>query len=151
MKTVLDASLFFIEYPLKGELFTTPGVVAELKDFRSKCRYEALLAAGLRVCEGSRQSLEKVRVAAESVGDAGKLSETDVGILALSLDIGGAILSDDFAVQNVALALGLTVQPAQQRKAKKRIWKFRCPGCGHIAEMDGECPVCGSQIKRTIK
>ena len=151
MKSVLDTSLFFIEYPLTGELFTTPSVIAELKDLRSKCRYETLLATGLRVQEASIESLEKVRDAAVVVGDAGRLSETDAGILALALDIGGTLFSDDFAVQNVALALGIPVQPALQRKAKKRIWRFRCPGCGHTAEKEGGCPVCGSQIKRTIK
>ena len=151
MKSVLDTSLFFIEYPLTGELYTTPGVVAELKDLRSKCRYETLLASGLHVHEGSSESLKRVFDAAESVGDAQRLSETDAGVLALALDIGGTLLSDDFAVQNVALALGITVQPVLQRTAKKRIWKFRCSGCGRAAETGGECPVCGSQIKRTIK
>jgi len=151
MKTVLDTSLFFMEYPFAGELFTTPGVVAELRDLRSKCRYETLLAGGLHVQEASKESLEKVRAAAESVGDAGRLSETDTGVLALALDIGGTLLSDDFAVQNVALALGIAVQPARQRRARQRVWRFRCPGCGREAGKPGECPVCGSQIKRTIK
>ena len=151
MKTVLDTSLFFIEYPLNGELLTTPGVVAELADIRSKCRYESLLAAGLRVQEASGRSIENVRTAALSVGDAERLSETDTGILALALETGSTILSDDFAIQNVALALGIPVQPVQQRRAKKRIWKFRCTGCGRLAKKTGECPFCGSQIKRTIK
>jgi len=151
MKTILDTSLFFIEYPLSGELYTTPEVVAELLDLRSRCRYESLLAGGLRVEQASPESREKVRVAAESVGDAERLSGTDASLLALALDTGGLLLSDDFAIQNVALDLGIPVRQIQQRKAKGRIWKFRCPACGHSALKPGECPVCGSQIKRTIK
>lgn len=151
MIRILDTSFFFAEYPVTGELFTTPAVISELVDLRSKCRYEALLAAGLCIRETSRESLEKIRIAARSSGDAEKLSETDAGLLALALDTGGMLLTDDFAVQNVALTLGIPVQSMQQRKAKRRTWRFRCPGCGRRAEKPGECPVCGSQIKRTIK
>jgi len=151
MRLVLDTSLFFIEYPLSGELYTTPGVIDELLDLRSKCRYEALLAGGLCIREASAESARKVRDAARSVGDAEALSATDTGILALALDIGGEILTDDFAVQNVAQKLGIPVRPMQQRRAKRRVWKFRCPGCGQGAEGPGICPVCGLRIKRTIK
>ncbi len=148
MRLVLDTSLFFIEYPFSGELVTPPSVVAELVDFRSKCRYESLLARGLQVRLPSSGSLVK---AARRVGDAERLSATDSDILALALDLDGIILSDDFAVHNVAHELAIPVQPVQQRAAKRRVWKFRCTGCGRFSKAAGECPVCGSQIKRTIK
>ena len=151
MHIILDTSFFFTDYPVTGDLVTTPGVISELADLRSKCRYEALLAAGLCVLEPSQKSLEKIRIAARSVGDAEVLSATDTGILALALDVGGVLLTDDFAIQNVALALGITVKPIQQRRAKRRAWRFRCSACGKNAAEPGICEVCGSQIKRTIK
>jgi len=151
MKLVLDTSLFFIEYPLNGELVTTPSVVAELVDLRSKCRYETLLAQGLQVHSPPQETLARVREAARRIGDLERLSQADADVLALALDLGGTVLSDDFAVQNVAQELAVPVQPVQQRKAKKRVWKFRCSGCGRFSKEPGECPVCGLPIKRTIK
>jgi UPF0271 protein len=151
MRSVLDTSIFFIEYPVSGQLFTTPSVVAELIDLRSKCRYETLLASGLVVSEPDKQSLARVQEAARSAGDAGRLSVTDSDIIALALALNATILSDDFAVQNVAHILSIPVQPVLQRGAKKRIWRFRCSGCRRFYKEPGDCPVCGSQIKRTIK
>ena len=151
MNAVLDTSLFFIEYPVSGDLFTTPSVVEELVDLRSKCRFESLLASGLRVAGPSAGGIERVRRAAEKTGDEDKLSVTDRDLLALALDLGATLYSDDFAIQNVAHELGVTTTPVQQRSAKKRLWKFRCTGCKRFYRASGECPVCGSPIKRTIK
>jgi UPF0271 protein len=151
MKSILDTSLFFIEYPLGGEIFTTPSVVSELLDLRSKCRYETLLATGLQVLGCSDLNRARVQETALRTGDAERLSSTDIDVLALALDLSGTILSDDFAIQNVALALAVPVQPVQQRKAKRRKWRYRCTGCERPCTGPGTCPVCGSQIKRTIK
>jgi UPF0271 protein len=151
MSAVLDTSLFFIEYPIYGDLFTTPSVVEELVDLRSKCRFESLLASGLRVATPSAGGSEQVRGAAEKTGDADKLSVTDRDVLALALDLGAILYTDDFAIHNVAHKLGVTIAPVQQRSAKRRVWKFRCEGCKRFFRAPGECPVCGSRIKRTIK
>ncbi|WAC04954.1 MAG: nucleotide-binding protein [Methanoregula sp.] len=151
MSAVLDTSLFFIEYPVSGDLYTTPSVVEELVDLRSKCRFESLLASGLRVATPSAGGIEVVRRAAKRTGDADKLSVTDIDILALALDLGAPLFSDDFAVHNVAHELGVTIAPVQQRSARKRVWKFRCAGCKRFFRAPGECPICGSPIKRTIK
>jgi UPF0271 protein len=151
MNAVLDTSLFFIEYTVSGDLFTTPSVVEELVDLRSKCRFESLLASGLRVAGPSAGGIKQVRRAAEKTGDTDKLSVTDRDLLALALDLGATLYSDDFAIQNVAHELGVAITPVQQRGAKKRLWKFRCTGCRRFYRASGECPVCGSPIKRTIK
>jgi len=151
MRAILDTSLFFIDYPLSGDLFTTPAVGSELIDLRSRGRYEALLARGLSVTEPSDENRNRVRDAARLVGDAEKLSLTDTDLLALALEISGTLLSDDFAVHNVAAALSIPVQPVLQKKARKRIWKFRCSGCGRFSREPGECRICGSPIKRPIK
>jgi UPF0271 protein len=151
MKSVLDTSVFFIEYPLSGEMFTSPSVIEELVDLRSKCRYEALVAQGLQVRSPSPASTAAILAAAQKTGDADRISGTDIEILALARDLGATVISDDFAVQNIAHELGIATHPIQQRGAKKRVWKFRCSGCKKFYRASGECPVCGSPIKRTIK
>ncbi|TAJ45774.1 NOB1 family endonuclease [Methanofollis fontis] len=149
MKAVLDATAFFVERPLKGDLFTTPEVVSELVDLRAKCRFEALLATGLIVSEPSPEALSEARVAADESGDIGVLSETDLSVIALAHEIGAVIYTDDFALQNAALRLGIRIEPIQQRRARKVRWKFRCTGCGRYLDHDGECPVCGAAVRRT--
>jgi UPF0271 protein len=149
MTLVLDASVFFAEIPLQGLLLTTPSVVEELRDLRSRGRLESLLAAGLRVESPGRDSLLRVDEAAGHTGDAGVLSPADRDLLALALEREGTVVTDDFAVQNTARELGIPLQPILQRRARRIQWKFRCPGCGATADRPGSCPVCGSMRERS--
>lgn len=148
MKAVLDATAFFVDRPYAGELYATPEVVAELVDIRAKCRYEALLAEGLSVASPSVESLDAARKAAGKSRDIGVLSATDLSVLALARELGAVVYTDDFALQNAAMRLGVTTEPIQQRRAAKVAWKYRCTGCGRYFKHEGECPVCGSPIVR---
>ena len=151
VRRVLDATAFFVDMPLEGELFTSPRGVDELADARSRCRLEALSAAGLRVVSPGQDSIRRVAQVSATSGDAGVLSPADREILALALELSAEVVSDDFAVQNVAHHFGIPASPLQQRRAKKRVWRFRCPGCGRYSDGPEECPVCGAIPKRTIK
>jgi UPF0271 protein len=95
--------------------------------------------------------MERVKGVMERSGDAGVLSSTDAGVLALALDTGGTVVTDDFALQNVAHHLHIPVQPLHQRQAQARTWRYRCSGCGRYGDRLGSCPVCGSPMKRTIR
>jgi UPF0271 protein len=151
MKSILDASIFFSEFPVEGELFTTPSVCEELKDIRSKGRFEKLCAEGLRVISPGPDSTAKVITAAKKTRDAGVISETDCELLALALETGATLYTDDFAIQNVASILNVQIHPILQRRAKRIHWKYRCTGCGRYFDHDGECLICGSAIKRKLK
>ena len=151
MRYVLDASFFFSEATLEGEIFTPPLVVEEISDVRSRCRLEALLATGLSVVTPSGESVRRVAAAAGESGDITRLSPADTDLLALSLDLGAIIVTDDYAIQNVAQRLGLRVEGILQRKARPRRWKFRCPGCNRRYSAAGTCPVCGSLLSRSLK
>ncbi|MFA5220834.1 MAG: nucleotide-binding protein [Methanoregula sp.] len=151
MKCVLDSTVFFLDFPVSGELYTTPLVMGELIDLPSKCRFEKYVSAGLRVLAPQKEIIKLVRTAAEKTRDSGVISETDCEIIALALDLKAVIYTDDFAIQNIAMELHIPVHPIQQRTAKKIVWKYRCSGCGRYFETDGECPICGSKIKRKLK
>lgn len=151
MKYVLDASVFFSDISPEGELYTTPLVLSELKDLRSKGRFEALSASGMIVTEPTTADIEAVRDAASATGDITVLSPTDTGLLALAYGLGAVLVTDDFAVQNVAGRLGISIMPVSQRKAKARRYTFRCSGCGRYAKEAGICEVCGSELKRKLK
>lgn len=145
MRYILDASFFFGEYPFCGEFATTPEVVAELRDVTSKMRFEVMQSRGLLISEADAAAVDRVRDAANRSGDARVLSETDISVIALGLALFGTVVSDDFAVQNVCRHLKIPVQNMMQKKAKRRVWKSICSGCGaEIPAGEVDCPVCGS-------
>lgn len=151
MRSVLDASFFFGEFPAEGDLFTVPSVIGELKDIRAKGNFEKLSALGLQIRSPSEESIGRVLDAAGKTRDLAVISETDRDLLALSLDLGAALYTDDFAIQNVALVLGVKTVPILQRRARRVRWRYRCSGCGRYTDHAGECPVCGAAIKRKLK
>jgi len=150
MKYILDSSYFFGDYTLDGELFTTPEVIGELKDLASKMRYEIMTENGLVVTEPEAEDVFAATNAALKSGDARVLSDTDISVIALGLTLNGTVVSDDFAVQNVCRHLKILCKNILQKKAKKRVWKQICSGCGaEIPAGESDCPICGSDpIKR---
>ena len=151
MRCILDTSFFFYDLTVDGDLYTTRSVIDELRDLRSKSRFDVLCALGLTLAVPSAENIEKVKAASRKSGDAGIVSGTDCDILALALDLKAVLLTDDFAIQNVAGILGVQTTPIIQRKAKRIQWKYRCSGCGRYFDHDGECLICGSIIKRKLK
>ena len=151
MRYAVDASFFFSELSLDGELVTPPEVAEEVTDARSRCRLEALLATGLSVIPPSAGCVKRVAAAAGRTGDLARLSPADSALVALALERGAVVVSDDFAVQNVALSLGLEARGILQRKARPRRWRFRCPGCNRRYAAAGTCPVCGTALSRSLK
>lgn len=151
MNAVLDTSFFFGDFPAEGDLFTAPSVVEELRDIRAKGNFEKLCAKGLKVQSPSEENGKKVIAAATATKDVTVISGTDRDLLALALDLGADLYTDDFAIQNIALVLGVRTVPILQRRARRVHWKYRCSGCGKYADHDGECPICGAAIKRKLK
>ena len=151
MKAILDSSVFFSDFQVNGELYTTPSVCDELIDIRSRGKFETFSAEGLHVVSPGAESKERVIKAAKKTRDSTVISDTDCDILALALELEAVIYTDDFAIQNVAGVLGVQTIPINQRKAKRIHWKYRCSGCGRYFDHDGECLICGSIIKRKLK
>jgi UPF0271 protein len=153
MRYILDTSFFFGEYPFYEEFMTTPEVVAELKDVISRMRFDVMQNRGLSVCKADTATTDRVRKTAKESGDLQVLSETDISVIALGLFFSGTVVSDDFAVQNVCCHLKIPVQNMMQKKARCRVWKNICSGCGMEIPVDEEnCSVCGStSVKRGMK
>lgn len=151
MNAVLDTSFFFGEYPVEGTLFTVPSVLGEVKDAVSRCRVERRVAEGLVTREADPAHRTKVLDQASRTGDRTRLSPTDIDVLALALELHAPVYTDDFALENVAHALGIRIIALREREARPIRWKFRCSGCGRYARAEGECPVCGAAVKRKRK
>ena len=95
-------------------------------------------------------TVERVRRAAERSGDLDVLSDTDVRLLAASLELDATLVTDDYAIQNVADKLDVAVEfIAREGIDEARDWIFQCRGCGReFDENEERCPVCGSDLSR---
>ncbi len=132
---------------------TAPGCLAEvarLEPDRGTLLDLQTDALGLRVCSPGHEACEHARRAALATGDLPRLSEVDLAVLALSIDLSLPLVSDDYALQNVVASLGgepISVQTSGITATWR--WEHRCQGCMKTwsGESPGEvCPVCGSNI-----
>ncbi len=150
---IADASLFIIRKRLEGNIVTVPSVVRELRDENSRTTLELM---NVRIEPVLQSYKKKVKTKAGATRDSEELSDTDIDILAKALEYSErdetVLVSDDFAVQNTAIQLGIKVMPAGQRKIKDVLmWEKQCIGCKRRFPEGDECPVCGSQMKKRRK
>lgn len=111
----------------------------------------AIRSNDIKIVSPGSNYLERVKKTAEKTGDISTLSGTDIDVIAIALQESCPIMTDDYAIQNVASTLGLTYEKSSQNGIKKLInWKKVCTGCGkeYASTYKGDCPVCGSGIKR---
>ncbi|MCL1905095.1 MAG: nucleic acid-binding protein [Methanomassiliicoccaceae archaeon] len=148
MTLILDSSALFAMEDLPSDDVAVPaGVVAELRKYKDHRleRWGDLL----RVSECTKVSLAKVNDAALKSGDAGRLSDVDISVIALAIDLNGTVMTDDFSIQNVCEIMGieyLSVGTKGITKVEK--WNYRCVGCGKwYKEKMNDCPICGSSMK----
>ena len=146
---VLDASAFIQEYHTREPTATVPSVREELED-ESAYRYDAMEGSGMHIQIPEDGTVERVRRAAASSGDLETLSGTDIRLIAATLELDGTLVTDDYAMQNVAEGLDLTVEViAQEGIDEQRDWQFQCQGCGREFDDHRErCPICGSSFAR---
>jgi UPF0271 protein len=146
---VLDSSAFIQEYHTTEPSATVPSVREELED-ESAYRYDAMEGSGMHIQIPEDGTVERVRRAADGSGDLAVLSETDVRLIAATLEPDGTLVTDDYAMQNVAESLDLSVEViAQGGIDEQRDWQFQCQGCGReFDEHRDRCPICGSGLAR---
>ena len=149
MVRVLDASALLTGRQFPGELVTVPNVLTEVRRHGLTPQLEAVLGTQVRVLEPGAAARERVRVASGATGDAPRLSPTDRELLALALELGGTLVTDDYSIQNLARSLGIPYEAVLMpgiREAWR--WSYRCTGCGRTwPEWRAECPTCGSPLK----
>jgi UPF0271 protein len=146
---VLDASAFIDEYHTDAATASVPDVREELED-ESAFRFDAMEGSGMHIHIPEPGTVERVRGAAGETGDEGVLSETDVQLLAAAFELDATLVTDDYAMQNVADRLDVGVEViARDGISEQRDWIFQCRGCGReFDEQRDRCPVCGSDLSR---
>lgn len=89
---------------------TVQEVIDEVKTGRHRERLEF---REIKVLEPEAEFVGKVEAAAEKADLDRKLSKTDKKLLALALQTGDVLLTDDYAIQKLAKIMGIRCKPFQ--------------------------------------
>ncbi|UCE80762.1 MAG: nucleic acid-binding protein [Methanobacteriota archaeon] len=150
---VIDSSALYYgkDLPSEFELIISPGIASELRRHGMGDRLDLLLATKVKILSPSKESLIQVLAESKASGDLTRLSSADKEILALALDLGYELVTDDYSIQNVAAALGVSCRPLDQNGISRTIvWESVCTGCRkRFAAHVEECDICGSATKTT--
>ena len=146
---ILDASAFINEYHTDEPVASIPLVREELED-ESAYRFDAMEGSGMHLHIPEEETVERIERAASDTGDADELSRTDIRLVATAFELDGRLVTDDYAMQNVAEKLEVPVEViAREGIDEQRNWHFQCGGCGReFEEQHDRCPVCGSGLSR---
>lgn len=149
---ILDATSFYAGIPFASQdiSYTTPLVFEEIKHIKKDQDAITMLTETnrLRIIEPEEKYVEMVVKKSQETGDYQRLSKEDVSIIALCLQIGGELVTDDFAISNVAKHMNLKVIPVMTKGADKMNWIYFCSGCNSNFSKISICPICGNKLRR---
>ena len=159
---VLDASAFIAGFDPSSVAevqYSVPAVGRELvPNSLPWVRFNTAVDGGrLKVEAPTTHALKRVREASKRVGDACLLSEADLEVLALALQLkeeerNPQIVTDDYSIQNVADQLEIDFVPLMTFGIRFRLqWILYCPACYRKYPSDygfKSCQVCGTKLRR---
>jgi len=152
---IYDASAFYAGIPFASpeEGCTTSLVFEEIRHIKkSHGAIDTLLETGrLRIIDADSERIDLVIERAKKTGDFQKMSKADISAVALALEIGGQLITDDFAVSNLAKSMSLNVRPVMTsgiRDVGK--WNYYCPACKKEFSGIDTCPICGNKLRRKL-
>ncbi len=135
------------------EFFTTSLIFDEIKHIKKN--HDAIGALmerkRLKISDPDAGFVDKIKAASKKTGDFNQLSKQDISVIALCLQMNGEIITDDFAISNVAKNLNLKVLPLMTSGINDvGNWIHYCPGCKKNFESGYEGPLCGTRLKRKL-
>ena len=152
---VLDATAFYVGIPFSSNdsFMTTSVVYQEIQHIKIKQGILDMLQQTnrLQVRDPEKGTITIVNHIAEKTGDSQTISEQDISIIALALENKIDLITDDFAVTNVANQLGIKTSSLMTQGIKVvGKWISYCSVCGKEFSKAKECPICGSKLNRKL-
>lgn len=138
--------------------YTTPSILDELRVGELfKLRVESSIASGAMMVRSPKlKYTRRIDDVSRKLGEGVELSEADKDLLALAEELKAEglrpiIVTDDFAVQNVAEYLNLEYRSLATKGISKLLgWMVYCPACRR--KFDNPklriCEACGTKLKR---
>ncbi len=157
-RLALDAGAFYTGLVFQSSTdryCTTEAVFDEVKHIKkSHGAIEALRESNsLQILTPDKKSIEKVLFTARRTGDYMRLSEADISIIALALQLEIILITDDYAVANVATTMRIPVKSLTSRGiSHTRKWITYCSACRKSFGANAkECRFCGNRLRRKYK
>ena len=139
-KAVVDVNVLIhsrAQFPF-NEAMVPPSVEKEIKSQMAELKAQKIK---LEVFQPSKESLKNVREVSKSINSP--TSEQDEEALALAMDKDLTLVTDDKALQNLALHLNIDFQGFNTEEvSEKRKWKKVCENCGEEVS-NLPCSRCG--------
>jgi UPF0271 protein len=121
-------------------------------------RFTVAVESGkVKIKAPTQEFLTKAKASAAMMGDVHLLSDADMELLAVALELKASgyspqIVTDDYSIQNVATQLGLGFVALATFGIRHVLkWVRYCPACRKEYPADqksSECRVCGTALKR---
>lgn len=155
---ILDASAFYAGIPFFGstKCYTTTRVFDEIKHIKkSHSALEALLDAGnIQIKDPLLEFVSAARRLASRSGDMAKMTEADLSVIALALEmkeVNPLIVTDDYAIANVAELSGIRVSYVMT-KGISRVgrWVRYCSACSVVYKSGTHCMLCGNKLRSKL-
>jgi len=152
---VLDASAFYAGIPFGSNEpnFITSLVYDEIHHIKKSHDVVQILieTKRLTIKDPDTVFLNEVQNAATESGDILNLTKEDISSISLSLQLNAELITDDFAMSNVAKNLGITINPIMTDGIKTiGAWRYYCPACEINFSKTSQCPNCGTRLKRKL-
>ena len=152
---ILDASAFYAGVPFasSSKFYTTSLVFEEIKHIKKNHDALGVLleTRKLEIKDPQNEFLELATKSAKKTGDFKELTKQDISALGLCLQIKDQLITDDFAVSNVAKKLGIDVIPVMTSGIKDvGNWEYYCPACHKKFSETANCPICGTKLRRKL-
>ena len=152
---ILDATAFYVGIPFASNdsFMTTSSVYDEIEHIKTKQGVLEMLQQTnrLQIRNPNNESISIVKDTANKTGDSVTISEQDISIIALALENKMELITDDFAVTNVARQLKIqTSSLMTQGISTVGKWISYCSMCGKEFSKEKECPICGSRLNRKL-
>lgn len=150
---ILDSTTFLQNYmDAFGDkpIVTVHGVLEEIKNPQAEILLDMFLKLGMEVLEPGQKEIDEVNETVKKTKD--RVSNTDIKLLALALQFKNkgkecTLVSDDYAIQNLASLLKIEVLALGQDGIKKVLkWERKCTACKRYTNNE-ICEVCGSPTK----
>ena len=169
---IFDANIFLrgIDFNvIEGQIYTTQSIINEIEVERYKEKNRNILSKIIAARESkkllikspSSKYIQEIKNESKNTGDYKALSEPDIELLALALELKNTLnknillYTNDYSMENVCSSLGIPFSPLMRAGIKSRIrWEIFCPFCKDIrkaSEFNTICDTCGLKIKRRPK
>ena len=159
---VLDTSAFlsgFDPLSVNDDQFTVPNVEQEIRtNTITWIRFRTAVENGkIQIRPPGEKFWNKIKTSANKVGDTFFLSETDLQLLALALELkelgfDPLVITDDYSIQNVATQVEIQFASLVTYGIRRLLtWIRYCPACRKEYDADysaTKCTVCDTDLKR---